>query len=155
MTSSASDFPSIASSRSITSTDFGLLLLRFALAAVFIAHGGQKVFGWWDGDGLAQTVTKMSSGGIPVFLVYTAAFTEFFGGVAVLIGLLTRLASLGLAITMAVAMFKVHFAKGFFLADKGYEYTLVLLLLSLGLMLIGPGKLALADFETRWFKPRR
>ena len=154
MASSTTFIQSKAPAHAITSTDVGLLLLRFALAAVFIAHGGQKVFGWWDGDGLAQTVTKMSSGGIPVFLVYTAAFTEFFGGIAVLVGLLSRLASLGLAITMGVAMFKVHFAKGFFLADKGYEYTLVLMLLALGVMLIGPGRLAIADLEARWFKRR-
>ena len=137
---------------SITARDVGLLLLRVALAAVFIAHGGQKVFGWWGGKGLEATVTGMAEGGIPMFLGYLAAFTEFFGGIAVLIGLFTRLASLGLAVTMAVAMFKVHFANGFFLADKGYEYTFVLMMLALGVMLIGPGRLAIADIESRWFR---
>lgn len=141
-----------STAQAITARDVGLLLLRLALAAVFIAHGGQKMFGWWGGKGLEATVTGMAEGGIPVFLGYLASFTEFFGGVAVLIGLLTRVASLGLAIVMAVAMFKAHFANGFFLSDKGYEYTLVLGLLALGVMLLGPGRLAIADIEARWFK---
>ncbi|MEO7453331.1 MAG: DoxX family protein [Fimbriimonadales bacterium] len=141
-------------SNTITATDAGILLLRIALAVVFIAHGGQKVFGWFGGDGLATTVANMSQGGIPSPLAYLAAFTEFFGGVAVHIGLFTRLASLGLAITMGVAMFKVHFAKGFFLADKGYEYTFVLMLLALALMILGPGRLAIADLEAKWVRRR-
>src|SRR5688572_9264253 len=132
----------------VTSTDFGLLIFRLALGAVFIAHGGQKMFGWWGGKGLEATVNGMAEGGIPMALGYLAAFTEFFGGIAMVIGLLSRLAGLGLAITMAVAVFKVHFADGFF----EYEFPLVLMLLALGLMLTGPGKLAVADIEARLFR---
>jgi putative oxidoreductase len=154
MSSSTTHLSETSAYGAVTATDVGLLLLRIALAVVFIAHGGQKVFGWFGGNGLEATVSGMTKGGIPTFLAYAAAFTEFFGGVAVLVGVLTRLASLGLAITMAVAMFKVHWANGFFLADKGFEYTFVLLFLSLALLLMGPGKLAIADLEARFFKRR-
>ena len=136
--------------RSPSSVDFGLLLFRLALGAVFIAHGGQKMFGWWGGKGLEATVNGMAEGGIPLALGYLAAFTEFFGGIAMVIGLLSRLAGLGLAITMAVAVFKVHFADGFF----EYEFPLVLMLLAFGLMLTGPGKLAISDLEAHLFRRR-
>ena len=147
-----STYPPVAvsSSRSITANDVGLLLFRLALGAVFIAHGGQKMFGWFGGKGLEATVNGMAEGGIPVALAYLAAFTEFFGGIAMVIGLLTRLAGLGLGITMAVAVFKVHLAGGFF----EFEFPLVLMLLSFGLMLTGPGRLALADLEARLFRTR-
>ena len=134
--------------RYISSNDFGLLIFRLALGAVFIAHGGQKMFGWWGGKGLDATVTGMAEGGIPIALAYLAAFTEFFGGIAVIVGLFTRLAGLGLGITMAVAVFKVHLADGFF----KFEFPLVLMALSFGLMLTGPGKLAIADLEARLFR---
>ena len=136
------------SARSITSVDFGLLLFRLSLGAVFIAHGGQKMFGWFGGKGLEATVNGMAEGGIPVALAYLAAFTEFFGGIAMIIGLFTRLAGLGLGITMAVAVLKVHLADGFF----KFEFPLVLMLVSFGLMLTGPGKLAIADLEARLFR---
>lgn len=133
----------------ISAMDWSLLVLRLALAAIFIAHGGQKVFGWFGGQGLAETAQSFSKLGISAPFAYLAAFTEFFGGVAVLIGALSRLASLGLAIVMLVAVYKVHWANGFFLSDQGFEYNLALFAMSLALILAGPGRLALADWEPR------
>lgn len=137
----------------ITATDLGLLVLRLALAAVFIAHGGQKMFGWFGGKGLEATIAGMAQGGIPAPLAFMAAFTEFFGGLAVLVGLLSRLASLGLLITMLVAVFRVHLKGGFFLPE-GYEYALTLGAIALTLVLTGPGRLAIADIEGRLFRRR-
>lgn len=131
----------------ISATDWSLLILRLALAAIFIAHGGQKVFGWFGGQGLAATAQSFSNLGISAPFAYLAAFTEFFGGVAVLIGVLSRLASLGLATVMLVAVYKIHWANGFFLSDQGFEYNLALFAMSLALILAGPGRLALADWE--------
>lgn len=121
--------------------DLGLLILRLALGAVFIAHGGQKVFGLFGGHGLQGTAQFMSKLGIPPFLAYAASFAEFFGGVGVLLGLITPLAALGLAVTMAVAIFKAHLADGFFM-PKGFEYPLSLLGMSLCLAVGGPGRLS-------------
>ncbi len=122
-----------------TYSHISLLALRAILAAVFIAHGGQKIFGWWGGPGLQGFVEHLQQTGIPIFLAYLAAFTEFFGGIALLIGLLTRLASLGLLIVMAVAVFTVHFKNGFFAQNRGYEYPLTLLVIAFSLLLTGPG----------------
>jgi putative oxidoreductase len=128
--------------------------IRLALGVIFIAHGGQKLFGLWDGPGLAATLeTFKDSIGIPAYLTLIAVGTEFFGGAALLLGLLTRLASAGLAADMAVAIVKVHFINGFFLnwsitpgKGHGYEFNLALLVMSISLLLSGPGRLALDRF---------
>ncbi|MGI8924626.1 MAG: DoxX family protein [Fimbriimonadales bacterium] len=142
----------IESTRAVTrvsAVDVSLFILRVAIGVVFIAHGGQKLFGWWGGAGLAGTVSFMAQGGIPAPLAYIAVFTEFLGGVGLVLGVLTRFWSLGLAITMAVAMFKVHWANGFFLGGEksGIEYTFVLLLLAAALAISGPGRIAFGDPE--------
>lgn len=136
------------------STDAALLVLRLTLGIVFAAHGAQKVLGAFGGPGLAGTVQGMAMAGIPAPLAYLAAFTEFFGGLAVLIGLLARLASAGLAVTMLVAIFKVHLSGGFF-APKGFEYPFVLLGIALALIAAGPGRFAIADIEGRMAARRR
>jgi putative oxidoreductase len=117
------------------------LVGRIALGTVFIAHGSQKVFGAFGGHGFSGTMSFMQdSMGIPAFLAVLAILTEFFGGIAVLIGLLTRLAALGIACVMAVAVFKVHLSSGFFAQGGGFEYPFALGLLALALVLGGAGK---------------
>ncbi|MDQ2986215.1 MAG: DoxX family protein [Armatimonadota bacterium] len=135
----------------IKANDFALLLLRIALGVVFLVHGGQKLFGWWGGPGLDGFVTGMGSMGVPAPLAYLAVFTEFFGGAALIVGLFSRLAAAGLAVTMGVAMFKVHLANGFLLSNEGggFEYTFVLLLASVAMLIAGPGRLAIGDLEAR------
>jgi putative oxidoreductase len=144
-----------AESRVVTATDWGLLVLRLALGIIFIAHGGQKVFGWFGGHGLDATVAGFGKMGIPAPLAYLAAFTELLGGVAVLLGVLTRLAALGLAVTMVVAMFMVHLKNGFFMngpGGPGIEYNVALLAMSLALVLAGPGRIAVGDTERRFLR---
>jgi putative oxidoreductase len=146
-------------SSALSATDIGLFVLRLALGVIFIAHGGQKLFGLFGGPGLAATVDTFDKFlGIPVPLAYLAVFTEFFGGVALVVGLLSRLAGLGLAVTMVVATFKAHLANGFFLTSGqppystiGYEYNLALFAMALAVVFTGPGRLALSDIERRWF----
>lgn len=125
------------------------VLLRAVLGVVFFAHGAQKVLGWFGGYGLAGTVGFFENTlGIPAPLAYIAAFTEFFGGLAIFLGLLTRIWAFGFIMQMLVAMFVVHMPYGFFLntgtnGGSGIEFTLTLCVLSLAALLLGPGKYSL------------
>lgn len=127
----------------IVSTNAGLaaLALRIPVGIIFIAHGAQKLFGAFGGYGLEGTAKWMASIGIePGYLMaLLAGSAEFFGGVALLIGLLVRPASVVLAFTMLVAIFSVHFANGLFIANKGYEFGLALLAVSVALAIAGAG----------------
>ena len=118
--------------------DIGILLLRVALGVVFVAHGYQKI------TNMEQTIGFFGTIGIPVFLTYVAAYTEFVGGLLLILGLFVRYAGILLAITMAVAVFHVHWKNGFSLGNGGYEYALTLLLGSLAVAFIGAGKYAAA-----------
>lgn len=124
-------------------------LLRAMLGVVFFAHGAQKVLGWFGGYGLTGTVEFFeSTWGIPAPLAYIAAFTEFFGGLAMLIGLFTRIWAIGFIVNMLVAMFAVHLPYGFFLnagtsGGSGVEFALTLCVLSIAALLLGPGRYSL------------
>ena len=117
-------------------TDIGLTILRVAIGAIFMAHGGQKLF-VWGFDGVASGFAQM---GIPMASVMGPfiGLLEFFGGFALIVGLLTRLASLGLASTMVVAILVVHAKAGFF-NPAGVEFPLSLLASTLLLVLTGAG----------------
>ena len=127
------------------------LAIRLSLGIIFVAHGGQELFGIWDGPGLPPPIEfQRASGRIAAYLRLVAAATGFVGGIAVTVGLLTRIASLALALDMIAWIVKVHFVNGFFLnwsmtpgKGHGYEYNLALLAMSVTLLLSGPGKLAL------------
>ncbi len=126
----------------------GPLFLRLGLAAVFIAHGGQKLFGWFGGAGLEASLAYFEQTlGIPMIPALLAMVAEFFGAMAILLGLLTRVAALGLTVVMAVAIFRVHLPYGFFLnwpcmpeLGHGIEFNLALAAMSLSLVVTGPGK---------------
>ncbi len=130
---------------------YGMLPVRLAVGAIFMAHGAQKLFGAFGGSGLHGTIEAFRTYlGIPAFLTVIAACTEFFGGLAVALGLLTRLAAAGLSVLMLVAILKVHLHNGFFLnwfnvpnQGHGIEYSLALLGACLTLVLSGSKGLSL------------
>jgi putative oxidoreductase len=121
------------------------LALRLPLGTLFVAHGAQKLFGWFGGYGLEGTGQWLTSIGLePGFLMaLLAGSAEFFGGVALILGLLTRPTALVLAVTMLVAIFSVHIGNGLFMSNNGYEYALALLAGSVSLLLSGAGRLSL------------
>jgi putative oxidoreductase len=124
------------------------LALRVPTGIIFAAHGAQKLFGWFGGYGLQGTAGWMESigltPGIPLTLM--AGGAEFFGGLALLLGLFTRPAAFALAITMAVAIFSVHLANGLFMSNNGYEFGLALLAISVALTFSGAGRFAIDNW---------
>jgi putative oxidoreductase len=132
--------------KKLTETESGYapLALRIPIGIIFMAHGAQKLFGWFGGYGLEGTGGWMESIGLaPGFIMaLMAGSAEFFGGLFILLGLLTRPAAIALSFTMIVAIFSVHFEKGLFMSNNGYEFGLALLAASVSLALSGAGKLA-------------
>ena len=125
-------------------TDAGLaaLFLRLPVGIILAAHGAQKLFGWFGGYGLEGTGQWMASIGLaPGFLMaLLAGSAEFFGGLALILGFLTRPAAAVSAFTMVVAIFSVHFEHGLFMSNNGYEFALALLAATAALTLQGAGK---------------
>lgn len=121
------------------------LPLRLVAGVIFVAHGAQKLFGWFGGYGLEGTGQWMASIGLePGYLMaLLAGSAEFFGGLALLLGLLVRPAAALLSITMLVAIFAVHFENGLFMSNNGYEFGLVLLAVSISLMISGAGRFSI------------
>jgi len=127
--------------------DLALLALRAGLAAVFVFHGSQKLFGWFGGYGLEGTAGWMDGLGIP-FPMLSAALaggTEFFGGLALAAGIFARLVALPLIFTMIVAMATAH--SGFDASAGGIEYPLTLAIALASIAIQGPGKLGLSHLR--------
>ncbi|MFT5283395.1 MAG: putative oxidoreductase [Glaciecola sp.] len=130
---------------------FGALALRIPVGIIFIAHGAQKLFGAFGGYGLEGTGQWMESIGLaPGFLMaLLAGSAEFFGGLFLLLGVLTRPAAIALAGTMVVAIFSVHFENGLFMSNNGYEFALALLAASISLAFSGSGKVAIDNLISK------
>jgi putative oxidoreductase len=128
-----------------TQAGYGLTVLRIIAGITFAAHGSQKLFGWFGGYGLEGVGQWMESIGLaPGYLqALMAGSAEFFGGIALIIGLLARPAAAVLAVTMVVAIATVHLANGFFMSNNGYEFALALLAISAAILIEGAGKLSL------------
>lgn len=114
----------------------GLLMLRLVLGAIMIGHGYHKVFG-----GLSHSADMVRHLGLPGWLAYISAFAEFFGGIALMLGLFTRCAAIAILIDMLVAISKVHWKNGL-MGQGGYEFALACAAIAFSLILFGGGPIA-------------
>ena len=121
-------------------------ILRLVLGVVFFAHGAQKMLGWFGGFGFWGTMGYFTAAmHIPAPLALLAIAAEFFGGLGLILGFLTRIAALGIATNMVVAIATVHSAFGFFMnwagtqKGEGFEYHLLVLSMTAFLMIRGAG----------------
>ena len=129
-----------------TDNDTGTALLRLVLGVIFFAHGAQKMLGWFGGYGFAGTMGFFTNVmHIPALFAFLAIAAEFFGGLGLILGFLTRVAALGIFTNMAVAIAFVHHQFGFFMnwtgaqKGEGYEYHLLVLALTVFLIVHGAG----------------
>ena len=113
-----------------------LFVMRLALGAIITVHGSHKVFG-----GLHHHAEFVASLGLPAWTAYLSAFTEFFSGLLVLLGLFTRVAALAICIDVSVVIAKVNFHNGL-LGNGGYEFPLALAALAFALIFFGGGPIA-------------
>lgn len=120
--------------------DVSLLLVRLILGVIFAAHGAQKLFGAFGGMGLEALVKNLGPIG------YLVAVGEFFGGLGIAVGFLTRFSAAANIVIMLGAIGMVHGKNGLFLQNQGFEYNLALIGLLLPVLLAGPGRYALGRF---------
>jgi putative oxidoreductase len=138
-TSQAQDRPAV---------DLALLVVRVIAGVIFAAHGAQKLFGAFGGPGLAEMVKMMGPLGYPVTI------GEFFGGLGLIVGFLSRFSAASLIVIMIGAIGMVHGQHGFFLgraptdqlASAGFEYNLALIGLLAPILIAGPGRFAIGRF---------
>lgn len=126
--------------------DIGLLIIRLVIGLTFVGHGLQKLFGWFGGAGIAGTGQWIESLGIKpggkYWAVYAGGF-EFAGGILFTAGFLTWLGTALIVIIMIDAIVTVHFKNGYWTDRGGYEYNFVLIAVTVGVALIGPGQYSL------------
>jgi putative oxidoreductase len=123
----------------------GLFVLRIVVGLLFAAHGAQKLFGWFGGQGLPGTAGFFEGIGLrPGHLhARTAGLAEFCGGILLALGLFTPIAAAALIAVMVAAVLTVHGPKGVWASDGGYEYNLVLIASAFALAAAGPGSASL------------
>ena len=128
-----------------TSNDVSLTILRLVLGVVYFAHGAQKMLGWFGGFGFHGTMAFFEHMGMPAAVAFLIICTEFFGGLGLIVGLLTRIAALGIGVEMIGAIFMVHLPNGFFMnwygnqKGEGFEYHLLAIAMAATLLLRGSG----------------
>ena len=133
-----------------TDNDSAAAILRFVLGVIFFAHGAQKMLGWFGGYGFSGTMGFFTDVmHIPVLFAFLAITAEFFGGLGLILGFLTRIAALGIFSNMVVAIAMVHYRFGFFMnwtgaqKGEGFEYHLLVLAITAFLMIRGAGAVSI------------
>jgi putative oxidoreductase len=129
-----------------TDNDTAITILRLVLGVIFFAHGAQKMLGWFGGYGFSGTMGFFTGVmHIPALFAFLAIVAEFFGGLGLILGLLTRVAAFGIFSNMVVAVAMIHGQFGFFMnwtgaqKGEGYEYHLLVLATTAFLMIRGAG----------------
>jgi putative oxidoreductase len=128
-----------------TRAGYGIAILRILVGIIFMAHGSQKLFGMFGGYGLEGTGQYMASLGLnPGYLMaLLSGSAEFFGGLALFLGLLVRPAAVVLIVMLVVAILSVHIHNGLFMANNGYEFGLALLGAAIAVLFEGAGRVSL------------
>jgi putative oxidoreductase len=132
-----------------TSNDVAFTVLRLVLGVIFFAHGAQKLLGWFGGYGFQGTMGFFEHMGMPAPVAFLIICTEFFGGLGLIVGLLSRIAALGIGVEMIGAIFLVHLPNGFFMnwagtqKGEGFEYHLLAIAAAAVLLLRGSGAFSL------------
>ncbi len=134
----------------VTSNDFALTVVRLVLGVTFFMHGAQKMLGWFGGYGFHATMGTFTHYlGIPAPLAFLAICAEFFGGLGLLVGLLSRIAALGIMVNMLVAIATVHHVNGFFMnwtgqqKGEGFEFHLLAIALAIVVLIKGSGAVSI------------
>ena len=125
-----------------------LLILRLVIGTIMIAHGYSKVFG-----GFSHVHDMVQHIGFPGWTAYLLAGTEFFGGILIIVGLLTRFVAVAMLIDMSVAIWKIHWPKGL-KGPGGYEFPLAVAAIAFSLIFLGAGPIALDAFLGRGIRGR-
>jgi len=133
-----------------TDNDIATAIVRLVLGVVFFAHGAQKLLGWFGGYGFTGTMGFFTGVmHIPVIFAFLAIVAEFFGGLGLIFGFMTRVAAVGVLSNMIVAIAMVHSQFGFFMnwtgaqKGEGYEYHLLALAVTVLLIIRGAGAVSL------------
>jgi putative oxidoreductase len=133
-----------------TSNDYTLTIVRLVLGLTFFMHGAQKMLGWFGGYGFHGSMGFFTQQlGIPAPLAFLAICAEFFGGLGLLVGLLSRIAALGIIVNMLVAIATVHHVNGFFMnwtgqqKGEGFEYHLLAIALAIVVLIKGSGAVSI------------
>ena len=125
-----------------------LTLIRIVAGGVMLPHGMQKMFGWFGGAGFAGTIHGFGQRGFPAPLVFLVIMAEFFGSIGLIVGFLSRIAALGIAIDMTVAAITVTSKFGMFInwagkqKGEGMEYQLLMIGMTLAIVIAGGGALS-------------
>jgi putative oxidoreductase len=129
-----------------SAVDWALLIARLIVGGVFIAHGSQKLFGAFGGPGLSGVVQMMGP------LGYLVTIGEFFGGLGLVFGFMSRFSAAAIILIMLGAIAMVHGKVGFFMnwmgqqAGEGFEYHLLAIAALSTILIAGPGRFALGHF---------
>jgi putative oxidoreductase len=130
----------------VTDDNAATIILRSVLGVVFFAHGAQKMLGWFGGYGFSGTMGYFTgTAHIPAVFAFLAIAAEFFGGLGLMFGFLTRIAAFGISVNMLVAIATVHSPFGFFMnwtgtqKGEGFEFHLLVLAMTAFLMIRGAG----------------
>lgn len=132
-----------------TDRDIGLLIIRLTLGLVMFPHGTQKLLGWFGGYGFSGTMGFFTDQlGVPALPAFLVILAESLGALALIAGVVTRLAAFGIGASMIGAILMVHAPNGFFMnwygvqAGEGFEYHLLVIGMALALIIRGGGLLA-------------
>jgi putative oxidoreductase len=130
----------------VTDNSAATTVLRLVVGVIFFAHGAQKMLGWFGGYGFTGTMGFFTGVmHIPAFFAFLAIAAEFFGGLGLILGFLSRIAAFGIFFNMIVAIAMVHHQFGLFMnwtgtqKGEGYEYHLLVLAITAFLVIRGAG----------------